>query len=347
MSRKMKTMNGEFLSAFCTELAMIIETGIPVSDGLLMLIDDEEEAKARALLLRLYENSKDGGSLSSAAEKTGGFPRYAMDMIVIGEKTGRLDSVLRSLAVFYDRDVKVKESVRSAVVFPLVLFALLLTVMWVLLTQVLPVFEDVFGQLGVSVGTAAGSLMEIGGFLERSSTVVLTVIAAIVAFAFLTYKIRAWRECTKRVFARVFKNSKVAQSMLTARFSASMAMTLKSGIDIDESLVLAQTFAPNKQSKDKITVCRKLISDGMTFNEAVLKTHILSPLYCRMLALSFKTGSTDEIMELIAEKSEEDLAVSIDKLIGRIEPAMAFIMSILIGLVLLSVMFPLLAVMGA
>jgi type IV pilus assembly protein PilC len=65
-----------------------------------------------------------------------------------------------------------------------------------------------------------------------------------------------------------------------------------------------------------------------------------------MLALSFKTGSTDDIMELIAEKSEEEAAVAIERLIGRIEPAMAFVMSLLIGLVLLSVMFPLLAVMG-
>jgi len=347
MSGKIKTKNGAFLSAFCTELAMVIETGIPISDGLLMLIDDEEDAGAKAFLTLLYDNTKNGNSLSSAAQKVGGFPKYALDMLVIGEKTGRLDSVLRSLALYYDRDVKIKESVKSAVVFPLVLFGLLLTVMWILLTQVLPVFEDVFGQLGVSLNSAAGTLMNIGGALEQSSVVILSVLAVLVIFAFLTYKIRSWRECTKRMFSGLFKNSKVAQSLLTARFSASMAMTLKSGLDIDESLTLAQTFAPNKQSKDKITVCRNLIAEGQAFNDAVLKTQILSPLYCRMLALSFKTGSTDEIMELIAEKSEEDLAVNIDKLIGRIEPAMAFIMSILIGLVLLSVMFPLLAVMGA
>jgi len=136
------------------------------------------------------------------------------------------------------------------------------------------------------------------------------------------------------------------QSLLAARFSASMAMTLKSGLDIDESLELALTFATNKQSAEKISQCRQAVSAGRTFNDAVLETRILSPVYCRMLALSFKTGSTDEIMELIAEKSEEEAAVSIETLIGRIEPAMAFIMSLLIGLVLLSVMFPLLAVMG-
>jgi len=342
-----KVKSGAFLSAFCTELAMIIETGIPISDGLLMLIDDEENVKSKQYLSRLYDEMKDGGSFSAAAEKAGGFPKYALDMFGIGEKTGRLDSVLRSLAVYYDRDTKIKESVKSAVIFPLVLFALLLVVMWILLTQVLPVFEDVFAQLGVSVSSTAGSLMRIGSFVEHSSFIILIIVAVVAASIFITYKTDALRECTKRTFSRLFSNSKLMRSLLTARFTASMAMTLKSGIDIDESLELALTFAPNKQAAEKIRQCRQAVSEGRTFNDAVLETQILSPIYCRMLALSFKTGSTDDIMELIAEKSEEEASVSIETLIGRIEPAMAFIMALLIGLVLLSVMFPLLAVMGS
>jgi len=347
MGGKSKIKSGAFLSAFCTELGMIIETGIPISDGLLMLIDDEDDKKSGDFLNRLYNEMKDGGSFSSAVVKVGGFPKYAADMFVIGEKTGRLDAVMRSLAVYYDRDAKIKENIKNAVVFPFVLFALLLTVMWILLTKVLPVFEDVFGQLGVSLNSAAGTLMRVGGFLERFSAVILTFAAVIIIIALLIYNTRTLREGIKTVFLSAFKNSRLINSLLTARFSASMAMMLKSGLDIDESLSLALVFAPNKNAAEKISRCRKFVEDGNTFNDAVLKTRILSPIYCRMLALSFKTGSTDDIMELIAEKSEEDVAVNIDALIGRIEPAMAFIMSLLIGLVLLSVMFPLLAVMGA
>jgi type IV pilus assembly protein PilC len=338
---------GAFLSVFCTELAMIIETGIPVSDGLLMLIDDEENEKNKLYLSYLYDGVKDGGSFSAAAAQAGGFPKYALDMFIIGEKTGRLDSVLRSLAVYYDRDAKIKESVKSAVVFPLVLFSLLLVVMWILLTRVLPVFEDVFTQLGVSVNSAAGMLMRIGGVVERSSFVILIIAGLLAVLIFIIYKTDALRECTKRMFSRMLKKSQLMQSLMTARFTASMAMTLKSGLDIDQSLELAHTFALNEQTAKKIAQCKQAVSDGMTFNDAVLEAQILSPIYCRMLALSFKTGSTDEIMELIAEKSEDDASVSIETLIGRIEPAMAFVMAILIGLVLLSVMFPLLAVMGS
>jgi len=345
--KKVKTKSSAFLSAFCTELAMIIETGIPISDGLLMLIDDEEIGNNQQFLNALYNNMKDGGSFSSSAALTGGFPKYALDMFVIGEKTGRLDSVLRSLAVYYDRDTKIKETVKSAVIFPLVLFTLLLGVMWILLTQVLPVFESVFRQLGVNFNSTAGALMRVGEFIEQFSIVVLLSIAVIAVAMFFIYKIDATREALKGVFSTLFKNSRLVKNMLSARFSASMAMTLKSGLDIDESLELALAFAPNKQSAKKIEQCRNAVSQGKTFNDAVLESKILSPVYCRMLALSFKTGSTDEIMELIAEKSDEDAAVSIETLVGRIEPAMAFIMSLLIGMVLLSVMFPLLAIMGA
>ncbi|MCL2018855.1 MAG: type II secretion system F family protein [Oscillospiraceae bacterium] len=343
---KFKLKSGTFLSAFCTELAMIIETGIPINDGLLMLIDDEDNQKAKLFLSSLYDEMKDGGSFSAATEKVGGFPKYAVDMFKIGEKTGRLDSVLRSLAVYYDRDAKIKESVKSAVVFPLVLFALLLCVMWILLTKVLPVFETVFEQLGISFNSTAGMLMRIGSFVEQFSIFILLIAAAIIIAIFVIYKVYTLREGAKALFSSIFKNSALMRSLLTARFSASMAMTLKSGLDIDESLSLALAFAPNKLAVEKISKCKQAVSEGLSFNDAILETKILSPVYCRMLALSFKTGSTDDIMELIAEKSEEEAAISIETLIGRIEPAMAFIMSLLIGLVLLSVMFPLLAVMG-
>jgi len=345
--KKTRLRSGAFLSAFCTELAMIIETGIPISDGLLMLIDDEEDEKAKVYLNCLYEQMKDGGSFSAAAEKVGGFPKYALDMFFIGERTGRLDAVMRSLAHYFDRDVKIKESIKSAVIFPLVLFTLLIAVMWVLLTRVLPVFEDVFGQMGISLNSTAGALMQIGGFVERFSVIILAIIAAIALIIFITYKIEPLRAFKKGLFASVFKNSRLMSALLAARFTASMAMTLKSGMDIDQSLDMALAFAPNKQTVEKIEDCKKAVLGGKSFNDAVLDSKILSPLYCRMLALSFKTGSTDEIMELIAAKSEEEVGTSIEVLVGRIEPVMTVIMSLLIGLVLLSVMFPLLAVMGA
>ena len=347
MMRKIKLKSGSFLSAFCTELALIIETGIPISDGLIMLIDDEENESLKQYLCSLYDETKNGGSLSAAAKSVGGFPKYAVDMLMIGEKTGRLDSVLRSLAAYYDRDVKIKESVKSAVVFPVVLFTLLLVVMWILLTQVLPVFESVFEQIGISFNSTAGTLMRVGGVMEQFAVVFLAVALVIALLIFTIYKTDRLRQGVKSAFAAIFENSRLMQSLLSARFSASMAMTLKSGLDIDESLELAVNFATNPQAAEKIAQLRKAVSKGQTFNEAVLDAKILSPVYCRMLALSFKTGSTDDIMELIAQRSEEDAAVNIETLIGRIEPVMAFIMSLMIGLVLLSVMFPLLAVMGA
>jgi type IV pilus assembly protein PilC len=285
-------------------------------------------------------------SFSEAAVNCGGFPKYAVDMFVIGEKTGRLDGVLRSLSVYYERDVKIRDSVRSAVVFPLILFALLMGVMWILLTQVLPVFESAFTRLGISFDSTAGMLMQIGGALESASLGIAFGVAGVVAFAILVMSVCGLREGLKSVAAQVFGNSALFTSLAEARFSASMAMTLKSGLDIDESLELALKFAPNKRVAEKIETCRASVAEGKTFNDAVLETRILSPLHCRMLALSFKTGTTDEIMELIAEKSEENAGNAIASLVGKIEPAMAFVVSVLIGLVLLSVMFPLLAVMG-
>jgi len=341
----MKQLPPDALSAFCTELAMIIETGIPIADGILMLIDDEEDRKIKQFLNCLYENMEHC-SFSEAAANCGAFPKYAQSMFVVGEKTGRLDSVLRSLSAYYERDVKIRDNIRNAVAFPLILFALLMGVMWVLLTQVLPVFEAAFTQLGITLDSTAGTLMQIGIAIEGASLALLFAIVSVVVIALAISQTRELREKSKALASQLFGKSALFVSLAEARFSASMAMTLKSGLDLDESLELALKFAPTKRSAAQIQSCREGIAEGKTFNEAILETRILSPLHCRMLALSFKTGTTDEIMELIAQKSEENAGHAISSLVGRIEPAMAFIVSVLIGLILLSVMFPLLAVMG-
>lgn len=344
--RLIKTDNA-FVSSFCTELAMIIRAGISANDGLLMLMDDEEAKNTKELLTNLYKETSGGRSFSSAVKKVGGFPRYAVDMFFIGEKTGRLDDVMAALSQYYDRQRQIQQSIRSAVVFPLMLFVMLAAVMVVILTTVLPVFTGVFAQLGVEVSGTAQMLMKAGDVLRSSAAGIFGVIIAAAAVIGLLLAGKKTNAAVKAAVSEIMKNSKLSKSLAASRFSSSMAMTLQSGLDIDESLNLTQAFAQTNAMRKKIQVCRDHIMDGKPFNEAVLASRILSPLYCRMLSLSFKTGNTDEIMSLIAQRSEDDTNEEIEVLINRIEPVMVAVMSVLVGLVLLSVMFPLLSVMNA
>ena len=327
---------------------MTLKAGIAVHDGLIMLIDDEkDDVKILRLLEFLRNETAEGGTFSAAAKASGQFPKYAVDMFAIGEKTGRLDDVMRALAGYYERRRQINESVRSAVVFPLILFVMIVAVMTVILTAVLPVFDGVFKQLGVESGTFVAGLISAGAVIKDSALLIfaaIIVIAAIAAFCVFNTKVHTR---IMAFFAEITKNTKLSKSLSAARFSSSMAMTLASGLDIDESLELSRVFADNSVIRDKIALCRSLITSGKAFNDAVFEAKILAPLYCRMLAISFKTGDTDTVMSMIAKRSEEDANDEIEILVGRIEPIMVGIMAVLVGVVLLSVMFPLLSVMSA
>ncbi|GHU46483.1 hypothetical protein FACS1894120_3390 [Clostridia bacterium] len=330
-----------------TEFMTPFERLITAPDTTSLRTANEETKGTKELLTNLYKETSGGRSFSSAVNKVGGFPRYAVDMFFIGEKTGRLDDVMAALSQYYDRQRQIQQSVKSAVVFPLMLFIMLACVMVVILTAVLPVFTGVFSQLGVAVSGTAQVLMDAGDFLRGSAA---TIFGVIIAFAVIVGLLLAGKKsgaAVRAAFSEIMKNSKLSKSLAASRFSSSMAMTLQSGLDIDESLNLTMAFAQTGAMRNKIQRCRDLIMSGKPFNDAVLSSNILSPLYCRMLSLSFKTGNTDEIMSLIAQRSEDDTNEEIEVLIGRIEPVMVAVMSVLVGLVLLSVMFPLLSVMNA
>ncbi len=336
---KQKTLDTGYISSLCMELHLIFQAGIPIDEGVCILRDGEDKPWIGEILTQIYETLLDGYPFYTALEKTGAFPQYMVDMVRVGEETGNLDKGLKSLALYYDRQEQLSKNLRRAVLYPAVLLTMLVAVMVVLIVEVLPMFNDVYGQLGGTMTGMGAVILTFGTMLKAHWIVaVLILLLVIVTAALLFYH-------GQKSGLRVLLSRKLGLSVATAKLASALSMALHSGLDLDMTMELAEGLTHHPELKAKINACRAQMEEGMPFVETISKEGLFSSLHCRMLGVGMKTGTLDQVMEDMASRCDRSAQESIEGYVGNVEPTLVVIMSILVGLVLLSVMLPLANIM--
>ena len=337
----------QYLPVFCQELHQLVRSGIPLAEGLAMLRDDERDLETRAWLEALCHLMEEGMPLASALRETGAFPAYMCDMVALAEETGRLEDVLLSLRRHYERQLRMAADIRGAVAVPVALFVVMVAVVVLLVTQVLPVFDQVFAQLGVRMGTLATGMMNAGAALAKAGTAIGAALVAVAAIALVIGLVPALREKFTSWFRRNFGGRGVLGQMASARFASSMSMAVGSGLSMEESVKLsARLCGGAKEIDEKIGRCRKEIEAGTGPADALSKSGLFSGRDCRLIKLAEQTGSLPDTLEDLAQRQEEDNQRQIDRMVGAIEPVIVVITSALAGVILLSVMLPLMGLLS-
>ena len=337
----MKQFSLQYISSFCMSLHLAMQAGIAVSEGVSLFEQEEPDATRRSTIHVIYSALDLGEPLSKGVRDTGAFPAYMIDMIEVGEKTGKLDETLLSLSRYYDRQVQMSKSIRSAVTYPAMLLGVLLLVLIIFIVKVLPIFYDVYNQLGAKMSGFATGAMKLGIWLGNNWMPIAVVVAVLAILAIVLRK--ALRNCIKNLFM----GGALGKSMQGARFSGIMAMTMSSGMDMFEAFSMASRLTEDKSMAAKIKEGAKQVAQGASFSQCITDIGILPTLYNRMISIGVKTGSADKVMEEIATRTGDDANDRLESFVGKIEPTLVIVMSVLVGLLLLSVMLPLAGIMSA
>ena len=341
-----KTLTNTYLSAFCLELHMLMHAGVTLSEGVLMIQDDEPDKDGKAILQSLLDELEAGESLAAALRKSGYFPHYMVSMVETGEKTGRLAETLKALSEYYDRQERQAAAVKNAILYPAILLLMMVAVVLILIVYVLPVFNDVFGRLGSRMSPLAVELMRFGGWLGHASAFIAGIFAVLFAAAAAMWIIPSLRERAVKAFKNKLGSRGIFGEMAASHFVAAMALSIASGLDAEEAVEMAASVSGGTKSVDeKNAACAEMLRTGKTLPEAMRDSGILSPRDGRLLALGVRSGMADSAMAEIARRKERDTADRIDALIGRIEPTLVIITSVIVGVILLSVMLPLMGIM--
>lgn len=340
MNSKKKTLLSNLeLSAFCDQISMIVSAGIPIYEGISILADDADDKDTKRLLNALYQELEYGLSFSAALSSLKIFPKYLLDMVTIGEKTGTLDNVLSSLSVYYAKEASIRTGIKYAVTYPFIMVGMMLTVIFVLLAKVLPVFDQIYKELGTELTGIAAGLM----WISKGINHYLIAIICIIFFLFIV-GIFVYRSHFGKVF---LQGRRFNQQIAASRFANCMALALSSGLNIEQGIDLALNLVDNPHMEEKIRRCSEFMKNGYTLSDSILSTKIFDKIYTSMITIGFKTGHMDQVMEQISKEYEEEIDVKINHFISILEPALVIILSIVVGIILLSFLLPLLRIISS
>ena len=332
------------IATFCRQMSLMLKAGIAPADGIDILEQDTNDASAKKLLGSISHVLHSGEKFHVALSMSEAFPDYVIHMVTIGEESGNMDTVMESLADYYEREENIESNIRSAVSYPLIMVFMMLIVVLVLITKVLPIFEQVFAQLGTSMSGFSQSLLSLGNALNRYS-IILVVILVLFAACFLYFSSPAGKDNFKKLMRKFALTRKLMHDIELERFASGMVLTLSSGMDTYEGLGLVKKLSSDDDMKDKIDKCKELLLDGDSFPEAMEKTNIFTSFYAQMISVGFKSGSMDAAMKQVSERLEKDTERRIYSLISVLEPTLVIILSLIVGMILLSVILPLMGIM--
>ncbi len=332
-----QTLSASDLAAFFEQLAMVQRSGIPAIEGLMMMEEDAPTDGARKLLGAICDAFCDTGSLYRSLVASGAFPTYALSMVQIGESSGTLDDVLASLAEYYDREDAISKEIRSAVTYPLIMVAIMASIVVILLVRVMPVFQRVYRQLGADMSGFSGGLLRFGDFLGKYGIWILLILILAGAAVYRGIRTRKLRLPFLQNFYR---------KLAAGRFASGMALTFSGGLNTDESLEMILQLVDDPEASEKIRQCRQMTSEGVEFPDALAKCGIFSGLNARIVSVGYRVGSIDDIMKKVAGRYQAELQDTVQSLISIIEPSFVALLSLVVGVILLSVILPLLGILS-
>ena len=347
--KKKRIMSSEELSSFCDQIALMLSSGMTLRDGIEMLAEDEMKGNEKVHpYTNLYRVVDETGSLYVAMkENEEDWPSYMIEMVDIGEQTGRLEDIMVSLSTYYQREGRIRSAAVSAITYPLVLGVMLVVIIGILLWRVLPIFRRVLASLGVDSSSSGSVLMQVGSWAGWIvlGLIGLVVLAAIVIIILTKTKLKdKTLSFLKNLFPPV---RKLTEKLSASRVAGILGLMMQSGFPMENALEMAPAALADQESVEKVKFIREEMKKDQTFQEAHAKSGLFADFYNRMVKVGAASGHEPQVMEKIAEIYEEQVEDGLDHLISIVEPTLVALLSIVIGAILLSVMLPMAGVLGS
>ena len=345
--KRSKLLSNAEISSFCRQSALIIQAGITPAEGMDILIHDTISKEGRERLQQIGDDCRSGKHFHEALASTEVFPNYVVTLLALGEESGNLDSVLMSLAEYYEREENIAESIKSAITYPLIMIAMMFIVILVLVLKVLPIFKQVFIQLGTEMSPMAQSLLRIGNSLSKYSILFTALLFILIGICFVLYKSPTGRKSVRRFLSRFSLTRNFYDKVAAGRFARGMYLSFTSGMDTYQSLDMISSIVENEEMAKKIAICKQEIEQRSNLPEALAKAEIFSNLYSRMVSVGFRSGSIDIVMKKISQNYEEETDKQLASIVSVIEPTLVILLSLIVGIILLSVLLPLMGIMAS
>ena len=338
--KKVKT---EDLVVFSKQFATMVKAGLPILQVLEML-RDQVENPAMADVIEDIRRSLEGGiSLSKSFEKYPDlFDNVYVNLVKAGEASGKLDVFLLKIVDSLEKKEKIKKKIKSALMYPSIMFTVAITVSAFMLVKVVPVFAKMYDGMGIALPKPTAVILSMSDFLRGTGGMVMLFGSIILFFVFryLTTKNLAFQyKWHKQILKLPVFGDLILKSLL-ARISLIMGNLSAAGVNLLESLDIAKSVSNNVVVTEAIDNIKKGVFSGDTLTKLFLKEPLFPPTFSQLISVGEQTGQLDEMFNSVAMYYEEEFDNAVDNMSSLIEPIMIVFMGLMIGGLMIAMYSP-------
>nr|WP_207753663.1 type II secretion system F family protein [Clostridium paridis] len=335
---KVKTKD---IAVFCRQFYTMLNAGVTINRSLHILSMQLTNKKLKESVGNIEEEVKKGQTLSEAMKMQGNiFPNLLVSMIETGEVSGNLDSVFLRMSTHYEKENKINNKVKSAMIYPAVLSVVAVVVVVVLLTFIMPTFIDLFTQSGAELPTPTKILLAISGGL-RSYGLIIIFIVTIIGFLIRSYfRSEAGQLTSSKIKLSLPILKTLNQKIIVSRFTRTLSTLLSSGVTLVQALEVVSSVVGNKVAEEILNKVRESVIKGEGLANSISESNIFPPMLSSMIMIGEESGSLDDILNKTADFYDEELETAVQRATAMLEPLLIVVMGVVIGFIIISIMLP-------
>ena len=333
------------LMMFFETLSPLLSSGITARDSVEIMLSDTELDADRKSLERLLSALETRYELHDAMKHIGLFPAYAVNTIMLAERSGNLESACDSLAEYYENENRQSAQLKHAITTPVVLISVITAVVAFLVFAILPIFNQIYAQMGIN--------MQSNGIVQAAiliGSIVLYIMLGILVLVVASFIFSKTKQ-GKRFFASVFERSpftrKFHTSLSMARFTSMFSMLLASGDEVSLAMNLAGSVCRNSEIRDKIDKCHKSVVAGEPLALVLVQSGLVSKTHSGMLKSGVRSGTMPKVIRRLSEIYEQQADRMLTRFLGMIEPILIGVLAVVIGVMLVCILLPFVGMMTA
>lgn len=339
--KRKKLIKSDELSNFCRQMAIIVSSGVSMISSLEGLIEQANSKIIKDELTRLYNGMQMGRNISDVMkDENSSFPELLASMVALGENSGTLDSIFRSMADYYMRDNLLKKKVKSAMIYPIILLVMATGIIIGFLKFLLPNLIEIVESTGTELPAITKFVIGLSNAINNNFFLILVIIGLIIFGIKSFINTEKGRLIKDSILLKIPIVKRVIKNIINTRILQGLNMFISSGFPLLKGLELLLNSTNNAVAEISIKQAIKGVQQGESMTENLKKGDFFDKLFIQMLSVGEQTGTLQTITKEMLTHYEKEAEISINKATSLIEPIIMLVIGGLVGFLVLSVALP-------
>ncbi len=329
------------LAVFCRQFASITRAGVTIIQTLNMLAEQTENVKMQKALQAVRADVEKGESFAdSLARHDNVFPELLVQMARAGEASGSLETAMERMAIQFEKSAKTQALIKKAMIYPIVVACVAVAVVIVMLVFVIPRYMDMFEELGTELPAITKAVVAMSTFIQNYWFIIVPVVAITV------FAVKTWAKTNsgKHVVGKLALKIPAIKNMVVKSASAQMARTLSTlltaGVPLIEAVDIVADTMGNIWFKEALKESVEQIMIGVPLSQPLQTSGLFPPMVYHMIRIGEEAGSTEEMLNKLADYYEEEVEMAVQSLMAAMEPMIIIVLACIVGVLIGAVMAP-------